>query len=97
EPRLQSQGRLFLNSSLITRQPTRSDIEVITIPANDIAVEVGEKRTANMVMLGAYISSLNVVSKQNLLEGLKEFFAKKTQFLQVNTTAFERGFTYSKH
>lgn len=97
EPRLQPQGKLFLNSSLITHQPTRSDIEVVTIPANDIAVEVGEKRATNMVMLGAYISSVNVVSKQNLLEGLKEFFAKKTQFLQVNTKAFERGFTYSKH
>ena len=97
EPRLQSQGRLFLNSSLITHQPTRSDIEVVAIPANDIAVEVGEKRVANMVMLGAYISNVNVVSKLNILEGLKEFFEKKLQFLHMNTKAFEKGFTYIKH
>lgn len=96
EPRLQTQGTLFLNSSLITQHPTRSDIEVVEMPANDIAVDVGEKRAANMVMLGAYIAKTNVVSKENIIEGLKEFFEKKIQFLNVNIKAFEKGFIYDK-
>ena len=97
EPRLQPQGTLFLNSSLITRKVTRKDIETIEIPANDIAVEVGEKRTANMVMLGAYVARTKIVSKESLLEGLKEFFGKKIQFLEVNTRAFEKGMEYGRH
>jgi len=96
ESLLHPQGTLFLNSSLITRQVTRKDIDVIAIPANDIAVEVGEKRTANMVMLGAYIARTNVVSKEAILEGLKEFFGKKIQFLDVNKQAFEKGMEYGK-
>ncbi len=96
EPRLQPQGTLFLNSSLITRQITRKDIEAISIPANDVAVAVGERRTANMVMLGAYIARTNVVSKESVLEGLKEFFGKKIQFLDVNTQALEQGMEYGK-
>jgi 2-oxoglutarate ferredoxin oxidoreductase subunit gamma len=96
EPRLQPKGMLFLNSSLVTRQTTRKDIEVISIPADDIAVEVGEKRTANMVMLGAYVERTKVVSKESILEGLKEFFAKKTQSLDVNIRAFQRGVEYVK-
>lgn len=96
EPRLQPQGTLFLNSSLITRQITRKDIEAISIPANDVAVAVGERRTANMVMLGAYIARTNVVSKESILEGLKEFFGKKIQFLDVNTQALEQGMEYGK-
>lgn len=96
EPRLQTQGLLFLNSSLITRQLRREDVKAIAVPANDIAVEIGEKRTANMVMLGAYVARTEVVSKESILEGLKEFFGKKIQFLDVNTKAFEKGMEYSK-
>jgi 2-oxoglutarate ferredoxin oxidoreductase subunit gamma len=96
ESRLQTQGTLFLNSSLITHRPTRSDIKVVEMPANDIAVEIGEKRVANMVMLGAYIAKTNIVSRENVIEGLKEFFKKKIQFLNVNTKAFEKGFTYEQ-
>jgi len=96
EPRLQPQGTLFLNSSLITRKVTRKDINVIAISANDIAVEVGEKRTANMVMLGAYVARTKVASKESILDGLREFFGKKLQFLDVNTKAFEKGMGYGK-
>jgi len=93
ESRLQPKGILFLNSSLVTSQVKRRDIEVISIPADDIAMKVGEKRTANMVMLGAYIARTKVVSKKGILEGLKEFFAKK-QFLDVNIQAFQKGVEY---
>jgi 2-oxoglutarate ferredoxin oxidoreductase subunit gamma len=96
ESRLQPNGFLFLNSSLITHQVTRKDIEAIAIPANDIAIEAGEKRAANMVMLGAYIARTKVVPTESILEGLKEFFGKKIQFLDVNTQAFEKGMEYSK-
>jgi len=94
EPRLQPNGFLFLNTSLITHQVIRKDIEAIAIPANEIAIEVGEKRTANMVMLGAYIAHTEVVPKESVLEGLREFFGKKIQFLDVNTQAFEKGIEY---
>lgn len=91
EPRLKPRGLMFLNSSLITHQLKRTDIEAVAIPANDIAMEVGEKRAANMVMLGAYVARTKVVPKESILEGLKEFFGKKAEFLGVNTRAFEKG------
>ena len=94
EPRLQPGGILFLDSSLITRQVARKDIEVISIPADDIATEVGQKRAANMVMLGAYIARTKVVPKERVLEGLKEFFAKKNELLDANRKAFQKGMEY---
>ena len=96
EPRLQPRGMLFLNTSLITRQASRRDLDVIAIPANDIATEVGEKKVANMVMLGAYVAKTRVVSKEGVLEGLKEFFEKKSEFLDVNARALEKGMEYGK-
>ena len=97
ESRLRPRGVLFLNTSLITHQVTRRDLEVIAIPANDIATQVGEKRVANMVMLGAYAAKTGVVSKEVILEGLKEFFEKKSEFLDVNARAFEKGMEYGHH
>lgn len=97
EPRLKPKGVLFLNSSLITRRVLRKDIDAIAIPANDIAAELGEKRAANMVMLGAYIARTQVIPKNSIFEGLEEFFGKKAQYLDVNKAAFEKGMKYGKH
>ena len=91
EPRLQPEGILFLNSSLVTHRVTRKDIEVILIPADEVAVKAGEKRAANMVMLGAYVARTKVVSEENILESLREFFAKKNQLLDANMQAFQKG------
>ncbi len=97
ETRLQRGGLLFLNSSLITHRATRDDIEVVAIPANDIAMELGEKRAANMVMLGAYVARTGIVTKENTLKGLSELFGKKAQFLEVNKLAFEKGMQYGNN
>jgi 2-oxoglutarate ferredoxin oxidoreductase subunit gamma len=94
EPRLQPHGILLFNSSLITHQISRKDIAAISVPANDIAGKIGEKRTANMVMLGAYIARTMVIPKAAIFEGLAEFFGTKKQFLKANEQAFERGMEY---
>jgi 2-oxoglutarate ferredoxin oxidoreductase subunit gamma len=91
EQRLQPRGTLFLNSSLITRRISREDIETLAIPANRIAAEVGEKRTANMVMLGAYVAKTKVVAGDRILKSLEQFLGKKIGFLEVNSKAFEKG------
>jgi 2-oxoglutarate ferredoxin oxidoreductase subunit gamma len=91
EQRVKSKGILLFNSSLITRRVSRKDIETLAIPANRIASEVGEKRTANMVMLGAYIAKTNVVVGDSILKSLEQFLGKKVGFLEVNRKAFERG------
>lgn len=91
EPRLETGGLLLLNSSLINRPVKRNDIEAIQIPVNDLAIEVGEKKTANMIMLGAYIQRTRIVPKESIIEGLKEFFGKKLQFMEVNIKALEKG------
>ena len=48
-------GNLFINSSIVTTEPTRTDIQIIKVPANEIADELGNSKVANLVMAGAYI------------------------------------------
>ncbi|MBX5326976.1 MAG: 2-oxoacid:acceptor oxidoreductase family protein [Candidatus Bathyarchaeia archaeon] len=96
ESKLKSGGRLFVDSSLVTRKVMRKDVEVVAVPADDIAMEVGEKKAANLVMLGAYIAKTGVISKEDVAEGLRELFGAKIQFLDVNMKALEKGIQHTK-
>ncbi len=85
-------GRLFINSSLIDRKPSLDDTEVYYIPANDIALKLGNLKVANIVMLGAFIAASNVATRKKLFESLKKVFGeKKAHLIAINEKAFEEG------
>ena len=96
EPKLKDHGLLVMDSTLVTRKIRRTDIEVLAMPADDIAMEIGEKRAANMVMLGAYVARTGIISKNDIADGFKALFGGKAQFLDVNIKAFERGMNYTQ-
>ncbi len=52
EPKLVPGGLLIYNESLIEIKPTRTDITVVPVKANDIAVEAGNVKAANMIVTG---------------------------------------------
>ncbi len=63
--------------------------EVTVVPAIEIAEEVGNTRTANVVLLGSYAKTSGI-PKEEWLEVLKETVPAK--FIEVNIAAFERGY-----
>ena len=82
-------GNLFINTSLIEQKPTRTDINVYEVPANDIALELGNARTANMVMLGAMVEVSKVVPVEMIYKIMeKTFSGRKAALLDLNKTAF---------
>jgi len=89
---LQSGGVLLLNSSLIDAQVMRGDIEIVRLPANTIAEQMDNPRSANMVMLGAFIKKSSLVKLDTLLEGLKETFSKKKNLIAINKEALLAGY-----
>jgi 2-oxoglutarate ferredoxin oxidoreductase subunit gamma len=54
-------GVIVVNSSLINRPIERNDVQVLNIPANDIAVSLGNPRVANMVALGAVAKATAII------------------------------------
>ena len=92
EPDIKPGGVLLVNSSLIKRQPTRDDITVIMVPANEIANELGSPRSANMVALGAYIGATNAVSMDKVEEIVRQNFAAKPKLIDINLEALRRGY-----
>ena len=92
---LQSGGRFFLNSSLIDTEVMRSDVEVVMIPANAIANQMGNPRSVNMVMLGAFIKKSDLVKLETVFEVLKEAFKRKGKLIAVNKEALLAGYNLS--
>jgi 2-oxoglutarate ferredoxin oxidoreductase subunit gamma len=89
---IESGGVLFLNSSLIEAEISRGDIDVVQIPANAIAEELGSPKSANMVMLGAFTKKTNLVSLLTLIEGLKDTLKKKQKLIAINEKALRAGY-----
>lgn len=85
-------GVLLYNSSLIEDAPSRRDIRAVAVPATDIAVELGNTKVANMVMLGALLGATALFTREQLASALKEAFGTgKAEFLPLNTAALDRG------
>ncbi len=89
---VQSGGVLLFNSSLVEAEILRGDIEVIGVPANRIAEELGSARSANMVMLGAFTKKSNLVAISTLIEGLKSTLGKKDKLFAINENALMAGY-----
>ena len=82
-------GNLFVNSSMIEQKATRDDINVFYVPANDIAMRLGNARTANVVMLGALVAAAPVVPVKMIYKIMeKTFSGRKAHLLDINKTAF---------
>ena len=90
-------GALIYNSSLIEVAPTRSDIRVIAVPCNEIAMEIGSLRASNMVMLGAYAGLTGEFTVETLMGALRHKLGpSKEKFMPSNQKAIEAGMAAAK-
>ena len=91
-PKMAPGGILLYNASLIEDVELRDDVTVIPVPCNQIAEELGNQRTANMVMLGAVLGATKFVAADSLKETLRDWLGEKcASMLEINWQAIERG------
>lgn len=85
-------GKLIINKSLIDIEPTRKDLDVYYVSANELAMELGNAKVANMVMLGAYLELTKIVDVESVLHAfLKVFGENKTHLVPLNKDALAKG------
>ena len=95
EKMLKKGGIFILNSNLIQKKPQRNDIQVLSVPFNDIAMEIGNAKTANSVALGTAMKYLDFVSLDIVKAHLKDIFSgEKGKLITVNEKALDAGFQY---
>jgi len=92
EPLVAPGGVLIANQSLINRDFERDDLIKAMIPANEIAENIGNKRLTNMVMLGALLEALPVLSVASVQKTLEIHLPQRHKhLLPLNAQALEQG------
>jgi len=93
EPLILSRGILLMNASLIDlKETSRKDIELLPIPVNEIAIENGNPKLANMVALGAFIEKTKLVRMTSLFESFEKVLDERYhQLIPFNIKAIQIG------
>jgi len=88
---LKEGGRLFINSSIVKDEIKRTDIEVIEAPVTELALEMGNAKVLNVIMLGVYVGYTEVVNPEIVWSTVEHKLSKKPKLLPLNKQAFEKG------
>lgn len=87
---LKARGLLFIDSNTCT-VPDRDDIEVVALPVDEIAREMGSKQVANIIMLGAYVEKTKMFTIEEIIHTLEHVFETKPQVWELNEKAVLKG------
>jgi len=89
---IESGGVIFINSTLVESEISRGDLEVVRVAAGEIADKLGNPKSANMVMLGAFVKKSNIVSVSAIIEEFKNTLKNKEKLIAVNEKALMAGY-----
>ena len=85
-------GLLMYEESAIISPPTRTDIEIMSIPANEEALKLNLKKAANMILVGAFLEKRPLVKIENILTALKKVLPERHHHLiPINKDALLKG------
>ena len=90
-PIVKKGGVALINSSLISINTEREDLDELFVPANDIAIKLGSVKAANIVALGAFAARSKIVDFEILKTCVANEFAKKEKLIPLNMNALEEG------
>ncbi len=89
-------GTLILNSSMIEMDPSCNCASVQKVPFYDIAQELGNSKTANVVALGYIAKMLPMIPYEIIADEVEKSFAKKPKLIPINLEALKKGYDYGR-
>ena len=91
-PNVKPGGVIIINQSMIDRSAERDDCTEVKVSARELAKEAGSERSANFVMLGAYIGATEAIPVKAIEWAIDhEFSGRKAKFATLNLSAFQAG------
>jgi 2-oxoglutarate ferredoxin oxidoreductase subunit gamma len=96
--RIRPGGFCLVNSSLIDPGGmNREDLDILLMPANEMALAAGDPRLVNMIVIGAYAQRTRVVALASLQEALREVLPERNhRFIPLNIQAIEQGAAFAR-
>lgn len=91
-------GVCIVNSSLVNSDGCNlTEIDMITIPMNQIAIDSGDIRMVNMIACGAYIGKTGALNIHSLEVALKKALPERNhKLIPANIKAIEAGYEAAK-
>jgi len=83
-------GLIIYDDSIIDRQPVRTDVTVLAIPATQMADELGNSKAANMIIAGALIEHQKIMHMEIVLDTLGDVLKRKN-LIELNQQAVRKG------
>jgi 2-oxoglutarate ferredoxin oxidoreductase subunit gamma len=92
-PRVRKRGLLLVNSSLVPEKEIRvRGVSCLSVPTRELALEAGNERLANMVILGALVEKSGVVSMKALKKALYPGLdVRYHSMIPANQSAMDKG------
>ena len=93
EPKVKEGGLLIWESTNIHNGPTRTDINIVGIPAYEESNKMGNVLMMGMILLGAYIQKTGAISIEGVINALKKTLPERRHnLIPLNEKALKRGF-----
>jgi 2-oxoglutarate ferredoxin oxidoreductase subunit gamma len=89
-------GLLVANATLVRRRSERDDIDVLYVPANELAAELGNVKMANVVLLGAMLGMREILPIDSVKRTLDQHIPERRKhIIEPNKRALDRGVAYA--
>lgn len=97
ESQIASGGALIVNASMVNREVQRTDLDVVMIPAQEIAESIGNRRLMNIVMLGALLQIKAILPLEAIEQALETHLPERhRRMLPANLQALKAGAAFAR-
>ncbi len=87
-----SGGKIFVDSSLVTKKVERTDVSVFYVPATQMAFDHQLGNLANMIVMGKVLKECPELGEAPILDALKKVVPPtKEKLIAINQTALQLG------
>ncbi len=91
-PSIRPGGILIYNTNMCPNGCKRDDIQIVSAPMVDIALEIGSQMVMNMLAIGVIIGKTEVIKHQTMIDEITEYMkGRNPELLEMNLKAIQRG------
>ena len=90
EDQIQTGGWVFMNSNA-TEPPKRTDLNVVAIPIDDMARDMGNRKVSNLIMLGAFCQKTGLFTQEEIIHTMHHVLSGKPELMAQNEAAIRAG------
>jgi len=90
--RLQAGGQMIYNSSIVSTVPIRGDVEIFAVPASELAHELNQPRSTNMVILGSLVKLAKIIKLESVNESIKMSMGRNKKVMNLVIEAIKEGY-----